>query len=73
MWQQSRTRTSTELSKVEVYDEANGLTTRVQQCGFKSVVGTIWSMAAEDGGNSAEQHFQSFLRRNGEKLFRDDT
>lgn len=46
---------------MKVYDEANDLTTRVpvQQCGFKSVVGTIWPMAAEDGGNSAEQFYGS--------------
>lgn len=52
-------------------DESIDHATTLQFCGFRSVVGTLWSMADEDGPCIAEE-FYKHMFRNGKKAdFRD--
>jgi len=46
-----------ELTEGSIADEGLHLTAAVQYCGFRSVVGTMWAMADEDGGDLAKQFY----------------
>ncbi|KAH9970377.1 CHAT domain-containing protein [Lactifluus volemus] len=50
-----------ELTEESISDEALHLTAAVQYCGFRSVVGTMWAMADEDGQDLAEDFYKSIL------------
>ena len=48
-----------ELTDESPVDEALHLVAAMQYCGFRSVVGTIWAMADEDGRDLAENFYKS--------------
>ncbi|KAH9970436.1 CHAT domain-containing protein [Lactifluus volemus] len=50
-----------ELTEESISDEALHLTAAMQFCGFRSVVGTMWAMADEDGQYLAEDFYKSIL------------
>jgi CHAT domain-containing protein len=50
-----------ELSDGSIADEGLHLTAAVQYCGFRSVVGTMWAMADEDGEGLAELFYKSMF------------
>ncbi|KAH9957184.1 hypothetical protein BGW80DRAFT_1465985 [Lactifluus volemus] len=50
-----------ELTEESISDEALHLTAAMQYCGFRSVVGTMWAMADEDGQYLAEDFYKSIL------------
>ena len=52
-----------ELTEGSSADEGLHLAAAVQYCGFKSVVGTMWAMANEDGPDVAKYFYQSMFRR----------
>jgi len=50
-----------ELTEGSIADEGLHLTAAVQYCGFRSVVGTMWAMADEDGGDLAKHFYNSMF------------
>ena len=48
-----------ELTDESPVDEALHLAAAIQYCGFRSVVGTMWAMADEDGRDLAERFYRS--------------
>ena len=50
-----------ELTEGSIADEGLHLVAAVQYCGFRSVVGTMWAMADEDGGDLAEHFYNSMF------------
>ena len=50
-----------ELTEGSIADEGLHLTAAVQYCGFRSVVGTIWAMADQDGGDLARHFYNSMF------------
>lgn len=52
-------------------EESVNLATALQFCGFRSVVGTLWSMADEDGPQIAEAFYRYMFRNPGNADFRD--
>ncbi|KAH9970438.1 CHAT domain-containing protein [Lactifluus volemus] len=50
-----------ELTEKSIPGEALHLTAAMQYCGFRSVVGTMWAMADEDGQYLAEDFYKSIL------------
>ena len=50
-----------ELTEESVADEGLHLVAAVQYCGFRSVVGTMWAMANEDGKDLAKHFYKSML------------
>ena len=48
-----------ELTDESPVDEALHLAAAMQHCGFRSVVGTMWAMADEDGQDLAENFYKS--------------
>ena len=57
-----------ELTEGSSAEESLHLAATVQYCGFRSVAGTMWAMANEDGPDVAKCFYQSmFQRRLGEQ------
>jgi len=52
-----------ELTDGSSADEGLHLAAAVQYCGFRSVVGTMWAMANEDGQELAKQFYKSMFPR----------
>ena len=52
-----------EMTEGSVVDEVLHLVAAVQYCGFRSVVGTMWAMADEDGRDLAKNFYKKLLRR----------
>ena len=50
-----------ELTEGSIEDEGLHLTAAVQYCGFRSVVGTMWAMADQDGSDLAELFYKSLF------------
>jgi CHAT domain-containing protein len=50
-----------ELTEGSAEDEGLHLAAAVQYCGFRSVVGTMWAMANEDGPDVAKYFYQSMF------------
>ncbi|KAH9970427.1 CHAT domain-containing protein, partial [Lactifluus volemus] len=50
-----------ELTEESIPGEALHLTAAMQYCGFRSVVGTMWAMADQDGQYLAEDFYKSIL------------
>jgi len=50
-----------ELTEGSFADEGLHLTAAVQYCGFRSVVGTMWAMADQDGGDLAKRFYNSMF------------
>jgi len=50
-----------ELTEGSIADEGLHLTAAVQYCGFRSVVGTMWAMADQDGGELADLFYTSMF------------
>ncbi|KAI9453910.1 CHAT domain-containing protein [Lactarius psammicola] len=50
-----------EITEDSVSDEGLHLVAAVQYCGFRSVVGTMWAMANEDGRELAKYFYKSML------------
>jgi len=50
-----------ELTEGSIADEGLHLTAAVQYCGFRSVVGTMWAMADQDGSDLAERFYKSMF------------
>jgi CHAT domain-containing protein len=48
-----------ELANESLSDEALHLTTAMLQCGFRSVVGTMWAMVNKDGRDLAKNFYES--------------
>ncbi|KAF8265305.1 CHAT domain-containing protein [Lactarius quietus] len=59
-----------ELTEGSSADEGLHLAAAVQYCGFRSVVGTMWAMANQDGQNVAKYFYQSMFPKKdkGESL-----
>jgi CHAT domain-containing protein len=59
-----------ELTEGSSADEGLHLAAAVQYCGFRSVVGTMWAMANEDGPDVAKYFYQSMFpkREKGETV-----
>ena len=53
-----------ELTEGSIADEGLHLTAAVQYCGFRSVVGTMWAMADEDGSDLASHFYDSMFSSN---------
>ena len=50
-----------ELTEGSIADEGLHLTAAAQYCGFRSVVGTMWAMADQDGGDLAKRFYNSMF------------
>jgi len=50
-----------EVTEGSVMDEGLHLAAAVQYCGFRSVVGTMWAMADEDGRDLAENFYKALF------------
>jgi len=50
-----------ELTEGSIADEGLHLTAAVQYCGFRSVVGTMWAMADQDGSDLAKRFYKSMF------------
>ena len=50
-----------ELTEGSIADEGLHLAAAVQYCGFRSVVGTMWAMADQDGADLAEHFYKSMF------------
>jgi len=50
-----------ELTEGSIADEGLHLAAAVQYCGFRSVVGTMWAMADQDGGDLAKHFYNSMF------------
>ena len=50
-----------EVTEESIVDESLHLTAAMQYCGFRSVVGTMWAMADEDGQFLVEDFYKSML------------
>jgi len=50
-----------ELTEGSIADEGLHLAAAVQYCGFRSVVGTMWAMADQDGGDLATHFYKSMF------------
>jgi CHAT domain-containing protein len=57
-----------ELTAGSSADEVLHLAAAVQYCGFRSVVGTMWAMANDDGPELAKYFYKSMLREQGEPV-----
>jgi len=57
-----------ELTEGSIADEGLHLTAAVQYCGFRSVVGTMWAMADEDGGDLTELFYTSMFSSGGPEV-----
>ena len=55
-----------ELTEGSSADEGLHLAAAVQYCGFRSVVGTMWAMANEDGPDVAKCFYQSMFSKEEE-------
>jgi CHAT domain-containing protein len=53
-----------ELTEGSIADEGLHLTAAVQYCGFRSVVGTMWAMADEDGADLTKLFYKSLFSTN---------
>ena len=49
------------MTEGSVVDEVLHLAAAVQYCGFRSVVGTMWAMADEDGGDLAKHFYKALF------------
>ncbi|KAH9057681.1 CHAT domain-containing protein [Lactarius vividus] len=57
-----------EVTEGSIVDEGLHLAAAVQYCGFRSVVGTMWAMADEDGQDLAKHFYKTlFSAREGEQ------
>jgi CHAT domain-containing protein len=54
-----------EITDGSIEDEALHLTAAVQYCGFRSVVGTMWAMADNDGQDLVEDFYRSTFMGEG--------
>ena len=54
-----------ELTEGSSADEGLHLAAAVQYCGFRSVVGTMWAMANDDGKDVAKYFYRSMFARRG--------
>ncbi len=54
-----------EITDGSIEDEALHLTAAVQYCGFRSVVGTMWAMADNDGQDLVEDFYRSTFTGKG--------
>ena len=54
-----------ELTEGSSADEGLHLAAAVQYCGFRSVVGTMWAMANDDGQDVAKYFYRSMFARRG--------
>ena len=54
-----------EITDGSIEDEALHLTAAVQYCGFRSVVGTMWAMADNDGKDLVEDFYRSTFMGKG--------
>jgi CHAT domain-containing protein len=50
-----------EVTEGSIMDEGCTSQLRVQYCGFRSVVGTMWAMVDEDGRDLAEQFYKALF------------
>jgi len=50
-----------EITEESIADEALHLTSAMQYCGFRSVVGTMWEMADTDGRDLAKSFYKSLF------------
>ncbi|KAI9509774.1 CHAT domain-containing protein [Russula earlei] len=50
-----------EMTEGSIADEALHLTAAMQYCGFRSVVGTMWGMADDDGPELVERFYKSMF------------
>jgi len=50
-----------ELTEGSIADEGLHLAAAIQYCGFRSVVGTMWAMADQDGGDLAKKFYNSMF------------
>ncbi|KAI9509759.1 CHAT domain-containing protein [Russula earlei] len=50
-----------EMTEGSIADEALHLTAAMQYCGFRSVVGTMWGMADDDGPELVKQFYKSMF------------
>ena len=50
-----------EVTEGSLMDEGLHLAAAVQYCGFRSVVGTMWAMADEDGGDLAKNFYRALF------------
>ena len=50
-----------ELTEGSIADEGLHLAAAVQYCGFRSVVGTMWAMADQDGGDLTKHFYDSMF------------
>ena len=57
-----------ELTEGSIADEGLHLTAAVQYCGFRSVVGTMWAMADEDGGDLTKLFYTSMFSGGGPEV-----
>ena len=55
-----------ELTEESIADEGLHLTAALQDCGFRSVIGTTWAMADTDGRDLARRVYHSMLSGNEE-------
>jgi CHAT domain-containing protein len=56
-----------ELTEGSSADEGLHLAAAVQYCGFRSVVGTMWAMANEDGPDVAKHFYKSMFPKKERK------
>ncbi|KAI9460731.1 CHAT domain-containing protein [Russula earlei] len=57
-----------ELTEGSIADEALHLTAAMQHCGFRSVVGTMWGMADDDGPELVKYFYKSMFSRKQEGI-----
>ena len=57
-----------EVTEGSIVDEVLHLAAAVQYCGFKSVVGTMWAMADQDGRDLAEHFYKALFSNNSRRL-----
>ena len=58
-----------ELTDESPADEALHLAAAMQYCGFRSVVGTMWAMADEDGRDLAENFYKSVFSGQRQRVY----
>ena len=51
-----------EVTEGSIIDESLHLAAAVQYCGFRSVVGTMWAMADDDGRDLAENFYKALFK-----------
>ena len=57
-----------ELTEGSVSDEGLHLAAAMQYCGFRSVVGTMWAMADEDGEDLSQQFYKAILADRADQI-----